>query len=110
MAYRPAAPQGHQDRWCIKCQCSMELVQRQSCLLPARVLINDPLRRDVSNYGKYLKKVSGDGETPAGFHACGVHLYRCPECRRRKVRLTLFLPNGQESYLFERGELDSVFH
>ncbi len=108
MAYRPAAPQGHQDRWCIKCQCSMELIQRQSCILPARILSNDPLRRDVSNYGKYLKK-AGDGDTPAGFHACGVHLYRCPECGRRKARLTLFLPSGQESYLFERGELDSVF-
>ncbi len=110
MAYRQNSSQGRQDRWCIRCQCSMELVQRQSCALPIRVVTADPTRGGTAGYGRHLMKVNSDSDVPAGMCACGAHLYRCPECGRRKARLTLFLPTGQETFLFEHGELDGVFH
>ncbi len=100
--------QGRGDRWCIKCQCSMDLAARQSCALP-KVVVHSKDRWESSNYGKHLIKLGQDEAVPPECYGCGAHLYRCPECGRRKARLTLFFPDGQQVYTYEHGELDSLF-
>jgi len=86
----------------------MELLQRQHCMIPAEIAAGDPECRNVSNYVRHLKKIDSAENIPEDYLSCGIHVYLCPACSRRKTRLTLFFPGHQKIHVFERGELDSV--
>ena len=48
-------------------------------------------------------------------YACGIHVYRCPQCGHHAVKLTVFLPvrdqeKVEQLLYFEDGEMDDFIH
>lgn len=98
------------DDWCSVCQCQMKESRRQLYMLPM-IVGNYCSHKDVDYYRRNLRKVSRKAEIPPGVYACGAIEYQCPQCGRRPVKLSIFLPvrdqeKQEEAFLYENGELD----
>ena len=69
--------------------------------------------KDDSYYRRNLYPVSGKADIPAGYYACRAIRYRCPDCGRQFVKLSVFLPvreqeQFEEALLFREGELNEL--
>ena len=59
----------------------------------------------------FRSPVEKKAQIPTGMYACGMHVYRCPQCAHRAVKLTVFLPvrdqeKTEQLLYFEDGEMD----
>lgn len=102
------------DDWCSQCQNEMEVVHKQLYLLPDMIVGHYIQHDDADYYKRNLVKVSKKADIPTGMYACGMHVYRCPYCGHRAVKLTVFLPVRDEEKLeqvlyFENGEMDGLY-
>ena len=100
------------DDWCRECQNQMEEKSKKLYMLPMTVghyvSHNDP-----EYYRKNLISVNRKSDIRVGNYACGIKVYRCPECLHELVKLSIFLPvRDQEKYeeviYFENNELDGI--
>lgn len=99
------------DDWCGKCQTEMTLLGKPLYALPTMRVGHYVQHDDADYYKKNLVPIRQKSQVPAGMYACGMHLYRCPVCGHRAVKLTVFLPVREEEkieqlLLFENGEMD----
>ena len=99
--------------WCSDCQEQMETIRKQLFALPQYVGHYQG-HKEPEYYQTHLTPVGKKAEIPTGMYACGAKMYRCPQCGRRLVHLSIFLPvrdqeKYEDSYCFERGELDGLF-
>ncbi len=79
------------DDWCTECVTQMNLRKKQLFCLPMTVgHFTD--YEDPHYYTTHLTKVSKKADIPVGVYACGAHLYQCPKCQKKLVKLTIFLP------------------
>ena len=98
------------DSWCGKCQIPMGETFRQLYTLPMMVG-HYSSHKDAEYYIQNLRRVADRADILPGVYACEVIAYRCSCCGRRIVKLSIFLPvrdqdKWQDSYIFERGEMD----
>lgn len=103
------------DDWCSQCQSSMDVVHKQLYALPTMTVGHYYSHDEADYYKVNLVKVNKKAEIPTGMYACGMHVYRCPECGHRAVKLTVFLPvrdhEKQEQLLyFDNGEMDDFIY
>ncbi len=99
------------DDWCSQCTAEMEVVHRQLYALPTMMVGSYVSHSDPGYYKEHLVKVERKAEIPTGMYACGIIVYRCPQCGHRAVKLSVFLPvrdqeKLEEGFYFENGELD----
>ncbi len=86
------------DDWCTECTTEMQTRKKQLFLLPMTVghfVDHD----DYQYYLDNLTKVNKKADIPTGVYACGAHLYQCPKCQKKVVKLTLFLPVRDQEQL-----------
>ncbi len=98
------------DDWCKECTATMDVVKKQLYMLPQSVG-NYVSHTDAEYYKKNLMKIERKAEIPIGCYACGIYVYRCPECGSRMVKLSVFLPvrdeeKYEENIYFTNGEMD----
>lgn len=98
------------DDWCSQCQTTMEEKNRKLYMLPMMVG-HYVSHKDANYYKKNLIPVNYKADIPTGKYACGIIVYRCPECLHQAVKLSIFLPvRDQEKYeeclYFDNGEMD----
>ena len=99
------------DDWCKECQSEMEERSKKLYMLPMTVG-HYVSHKDPEYYKENLIPVNRKSDIPTGNYACGITVYRCPECLHQLVKLSIFLPvRDQEKYeeflYFENGEMDS---
>lgn len=99
------------DDWCSRCQTPMNIIHRQLYALPSMTVGHYCPHDGPEYYKANLVKVAKKADIPTGMYACGIHVYQCPQCGHRPVKLTVFLPvrdqEKQEQLLyFENGEMD----
>lgn len=98
------------DDWCSECTEVMEVRKKQLYMLPIMVG-HYSSHSEASYYKKNLVKVEKKKDIPTGYYACGIHVYRCPKCHHKVVKLSIFLSvRDQEKYeeniYFKNGEMD----
>ena len=99
------------DDWCSQCQSEMDVVRKQLYALPTQRVGQYREQDDPAYYKKNLVPVEKKAQIPTGMYACGMHVYRCPQCAHRAVKLTVFLPvrdqeKTEQLLYFEDGEMD----
>lgn len=99
------------DDWCSRCTAEMEVIHKQLYALPTMMVGHYVSHSDPVYYKENLVKVGKKAEIPTGMYACGIIVYRCPQCGHRAVKLSVFLPvrdqeKPEEGFYFEKGELD----
>ncbi len=99
------------DDWCSKCQSEMDVARKQLYMLPNMRVGHYVQHDDAKFYRENMIKVDSKQEIPPGIYACGMHVYRCPVCGHKAVKLSVFLPvrdaEKQEQLLyFDKGEMD----
>ncbi len=99
------------DDCCSKCYAEMTLVGKPLYALPEMRVGHYVSHGDAAYYKKNMVPIQQKAQVPAGMYACGMHIYRCPQCGHRAVALTVFLPVRNEEKIeqqlyFENGEMD----
>ena len=99
------------DDWCSQCQHQMDVLKKQLYALPTMRVGHYTAHEEPEYYKENLIPVEKKAQIPTGMYACGIHVYQCPQCGHRAVKLTVFLPVREEEKVeqalyFEKGELD----
>lgn len=99
------------ENWCEECGVEMEAIHRQLYALPTMSVGHYVLHSEAEYYKKHLVPVKKKAEIPTGMYAGGMTAYRCPQCGRRVVKLSVFLPvreaeKEEQVLLFTQGEMD----
>lgn len=102
------------DDWCKQCTEVMEVKKLQLYMLP-QIVGNYVSHKDASYYKKNLIKVDRKADIPAGYYACGAHLYNCRHCGYKYIKLSVFLPvrdyeKYEDTIIFENGEMDDFIY
>lgn len=100
------------DDYCDRCKTKAPVAGQRLFALPMTVG-NYCSHKDASYYLRNLHPVSGKADIPAGYYACNAIRYRCADCGRQFVKLSIFLPvreqeKFEESLLFREGELNEM--
>lgn len=100
------------DDLCDRCKTPAKEDAKQLFALPMTVG-NYRSHKEADYYRRNLHPVSGKEDIPAGFYACSAVRYRCPDCGRQFVKLSVFLPvreqeKFEEALLFREGELNDL--
>lgn len=100
------------DDCCDRCKTPAKEDGRQLFALPMTVG-HYVSHKDADYYRRNLYPVTGKANIPAGVYACHAVRYRCPDCGRQFVKLSIFLPVREqemveESLLFREGELNDL--
>ncbi len=100
------------DDWCSRCKSQMEVVRKQLYALPDQRVGHYKAHDDAAYYQKTLVPIEKKAQVPTGMYACGMHVYRCPQCGHQAVKLTVFLPvrdeeKVEQALYFEDGEMDA---
>ncbi len=98
------------DDWCSKCQNVMDEEHKRLYMLP--MVVGHYVSHENADYYKNnLIPVNRKEDIPTATYACGIKVYRCPECLHQAVKVVTFLPvRDQEKYeevlYFDKGEMD----
>lgn len=99
------------DDWCGQCTQVMEVRRKQLYAMPEQLVGHYVSHTDPEYYKTHLTPVSRKSDIPIGMYACGLILYRCPNCGFTAVKVCVFLPvrgeeKLEEQLYFDKGELD----
>lgn len=100
------------DDWCERCTQVMEVARKQLYAMPDQLVGHYVSHSEADYYKAHLTPVERKSDIPTGMYACGLTLYRCPNCGYTAVKVCAFLPVRDEEKIeeclyFDRGELDS---
>lgn len=100
------------DDYCDRCKVQAEEAGRRLFALPMTVG-HYSSHKEADYYRRNMYPVTDKAEIPAGVYACHAVRYRCPDCGRQFVKLTVFLPvreqeKFEEALLFREGELNDI--
>lgn len=99
------------DDWCDRCTKVMEIERKQLYAMPDQLVGHYVSHSDPNYYKTHLTPVSRKSDIPTGMYACGLILYRCPNCGHTAVKLSVFLPVREEEKVeeclyFDKHEMD----
>lgn len=99
------------DDWCGRCAKVMEIERKQLYAMPDQFVGHYVSHSDPNYYKTHLTPVGRKSDIPTGMYACGLILYRCPDCGFTAVKLCAFLPvrgeeKVEECLYFDKRELD----
>lgn len=89
----------------------MEIERKQLYAMPDQLVGHYVSHSDPNYYKTHLTPVSRKSDIPTGMYACGLILYRCPNCGHTAVKLSVFLPVREEEKVeeclyFDKHEMD----
>lgn len=89
----------------------MEIERKQLYAMPDQLVGHYVSHSDPNYYKTHLTPVSRKSDIPTGMYACGLILYRCPNCGHTAVKLSVFLPVREEEKVeeclyFDKREMD----
>ncbi len=97
------------DDWCKNCGRTMNHPHKRLFVIPGMKVGCYESHTDVDYYREALRPVKGREDIPAGTYACRAVEYHCPQCGRRRVKLSIFLPvrdkiKREETIVFDNGK------
>ena len=97
------------DDWCSQCQHQMDVLKKQLYALPTMRVGHYTAHEEPEYYKENLIPVEKKAQIPTGMYACGIHVYQCPQCGHRAVKLTV-LSNLKTGSMKSRPEMKGGFY
>lgn len=89
----------------------MNVEHKQLYAMPDQLVGHYVSHSEPEYYKTHLVPVARKRDIPTGMYACGLTLYRCPNCGHTAVKVSVFLPVREEEkiedgFYFQQRELD----
>lgn len=102
------------DNWCPTCTKEMDLEKKELYMLPM-IVGHYVSHQNADYYKRNLIKVTKKADIPTGQYACGMYVYKCKNCNKKVVKLSIFLPvrdveKYEDTIFFNNGELNSFIN